>query len=211
METAFLQLLKNEPLDIGNRLIFADWLEENCRPEEAELHRQIVQYMTTIKQFSHWPACSVHYGVTLDEYIVTSLVTMNKNLPTYRRLLASWLKFNKISHSNQFSYPRYPKHHLWVADALEGKLGDQVYIKSHVQNCLIKGYAPKKAERELAVNWATVAVISRKPPEHLGLAYTETDQYGHRKHSEIQYLWRTTSTKRNSEQLRSGFLSAMVV
>src|SRR5690242_330905 len=124
METAFLQALKADPLDIGYRLIFSDWLEEEGRSEEAEIQRQIAQHIKAVKRFSHWPACSAHYGQTLEEYIVTSLVTMNKNEPKWRRLLASWLKFNKISDENQFHYPRYSKHHLWIADALEGKFDE---------------------------------------------------------------------------------------
>jgi uncharacterized protein (TIGR02996 family) len=207
METAFLEALKADPLDIGNRLIFSDWLEENCRSEEAELQRQIANAIINNIRFRYqWPSCSQHYGVTLDEYIVTNQVSHNKNVPFYRRMLASWLKFNRISHSNQFNYPRYTNHHLWIADALEGKFGEHVYTKSQVQNRTIRGYELKKAERELTQYRATVVIISRKPPEHMNLAYAEPDQYGYRRSTEIQYLWR----RKSPGQLPMGFLSVIV-
>jgi uncharacterized protein (TIGR02996 family) len=208
METAFLKALEADPGDVSNRLIFADWLEEGSRCEEAILQRELANAITSNRRFQFpWPSASVHYGITLDEYIVTQQIRQDKNSPKYRRILALWLKFNRISDSNQFYLPRYSKHHLWVADALEGKFGNQVYTKAQVSGKLIKGYELKKAECELSQYRATVAIISRKSPKHMNLAYTEPDQHGYRKSSEIQYLWRI---RKSPGHIPTGFLPVKV-
>ncbi len=51
-ESAFMKQLENTPLDHVLRCAYADWLEENDRPEEADRQRKWIAAYEIVKEFT---------------------------------------------------------------------------------------------------------------------------------------------------------------
>jgi uncharacterized protein (TIGR02996 family) len=67
-EHAFLRAIKEEPLDDGPRLIFADWLEENGQPERAQFLRLQVELARRPGDDPERPGLEAHQRQLLAEH-----------------------------------------------------------------------------------------------------------------------------------------------